>query len=1102
MQQLDADGTTYTLAYSTAITFTGGSAIPLQASTAIAAGDEMYADGVLVGSAEVVEVQASRFRLAALDSALSTYNTDGIATSRVYNDVEVNNTLHGTPFAPRYVWFQARGLQQGSVSPPGVAAVLTGSNTGQAAQAAEVQSSFLTSTFTLALTGLTLIITYVKDGVTQPQLVLTFGSAPTNAGTLQTEIIAQLTAAGVAADFSVVCTSVVSPANTFVHISTTSTGDDQTLTVLSTGTANTLLGFSTVANTTHTGKDVEFATQATETGLLITAPMTNLDAAGYLLNMTVTDSRGVHNQVCLAAGIAAIAADTTIDAIATELNDQANQLAWDGNIRVGTFSGPATASGQLTFTTVEAGAGVSFAMTNPFATSSWTLLGFFDGAPFELEPPGATAYPTAAPDRHSIDITDVVAGPTTLTSAIYGALATSELIVQALNADAAATIAGGSTRLTYYVTSGGKVGTRSLDEGASITLLDHDAGAAVGFAALGFVGGEVGAAGTGANDDDTGSSDLAGNLFRWILNDGTCNFETTFATDSLEDAVTAINLLHGGEAVASISAAALRLTSPLLGLASRVEVDDTTADSVTTATVLGFLTANDIAVGSGRPDPDFYLDITGAARLQAAIIRNSLTGQPFCPIAQSVYLAYEALRLDVSPLSTAVEKLLTLDDLTAASTALSPVDTTRNPLGLGVYLALTNSPTTPVHALGVDAISAAQPQGTVAAYGRALDYLESKDVYALAPLTHEELVHQAFATHVTAMSAADQRGERIVFISPETPDRAYPTLVASGDADSTAASNQLVLDVNPSGALVTAGLNPAALLVADNVYIEITISGSFRRYNVSTVNGTLAVLNTTFAVTENTDGFFTTTTLTETVIDGDYALKIRGDELLIAGSTLPDNANIAQAVADASEGYANRRVFAIFPDLLEATLSSGSTQIPSYYAAAAIAGMVGQYEPQQPFTNVPISGFTSVVGSNDTFKPSQLDLMAGGGNYILQQAGQGAPITCRHQLSTDVSLVVRRELSITKAIDYMAKVLRNSLRNFIGRFNITPTFLNQLSTIIQGVLAFLGPEGLGVVANATLNNVIQDENQPDQILVDITAEPLYPSNYIRITIVV
>ena len=162
--------------------------------------------------------------------------------------------------------------------------------------------------------------------------------------------------------------------------------------------------------------------------------------------------------------------------------------------------------------------------------------------------------------------------------------------------------------------------------------------------------------------------------------------------------------------------------------------------------------------------------------------------------------------------------------------------------------------------------------------------------------------------------------------------------------------------------------------------------------------------------------------------------------------------------------------------------------------------MVGQLPPQQGFTNYPITGLTKVVGSNDQYTERQLNVMAAGGTYILVQDTEGAPVVCRHQLSTDTTSIETRELSITKVVDYTAKFLRTGVKNFIGRSNITQPFLDNLSTVVQGLLYFL--EENGVIIGGSINNLVQDANQPDTVLVDVTLDVPYPCNYIRITLVI
>jgi hypothetical protein len=96
--------------------------------------------------------------------------------------------------------------------------------------------------------------------------------------------------------------------------------------------------------------------------------------------------------------------------------------------------------------------------------------------------------------------------------------------------------------------------------------------------------------------------------------------------------------------------------------------------------------------------------------------------------------------------------------------------------------------------------------------------------------------------------------------------------------------------------------------------------------------------------------------------------------------------------------------------------------------------------------------------------------------------------------------VETRTDSITKVVDFTAKFMRRSLKNFIGRFNITQGFLDTLGSVIQGVGGLLVETG--VLIGFNLNNIIQDEDAPDTVLIDVTLDVPFPANFIRLTLVI
>lgn len=603
---------------------------------------------------------------------------------------------------------------------------------------------------------------------------------------------------------------------------------------------------------------------------------------------------------------------------------------------------------------------------------------------------------------------------------------------------------------------------------------------------------------------DIGEENLQGLIFKFRLNDRPQIYSAVFTSDSLDDAVAEINDV-AGSAIASIGGGLedrLVLTSTLEGAASEMEVvDDGTNDQALSA--LGFV-GNLTASGSGRPNPDFQVDGSGNVLVGAEILRSAVTGEPFGNAQAGLYIQYTALRLDVSP-RAAVPAMLTLSDVDTLQTVLEPINSA-NPLGLAMFFQIINAPGIACKGMGVGDTSAAALEGTLLGYSEVAAFIESEEVYAIAPLTHDELVFQMFRTHIDFMSGAEQKGERILLQNPVVPDRAVAPVVASGlSANTTATQNQLVVDVNPSQGLIDNGINPVDPIdYDDDVYVEVLVANGpiqeLRRYNVSLVNGTLVTFRTTFATGENTDAFYTTTPLTETLINADWSMKVRGAPLLIPGSVLVDKDGVAAAVAAANGAIKNRRVFSFFPDQVVAAVSGLDEVMPLYYYCAAVSSMIASQSPQQGFTNLPVTGFTGVQGSQDTFSNRQLNIMAGGGTYVVVQDADGAPVISRHQLSTDITSIETRELSITKVVDFVAKFMRTGLRNFIGTFNITQPFLDTLSTVIQGMLQFL-EEG-GVILGGDLNNLIQDKDAPDTVLVDVTLDVPFPANYIRLTLVI
>lgn len=508
---------------------------------------------------------------------------------------------------------------------------------------------------------------------------------------------------------------------------------------------------------------------------------------------------------------------------------------------------------------------------------------------------------------------------------------------------------------------------------------------------------------------------------------------------------------------------------------------------------------------TNRPTPDLTVDSYGNVVMKHQTVRDSNGNLvSMNSVKTPIYIAYRAVRQDVTSIADN-PGLLRFDTTLQLDDALSPVSTA-NPLALGVYFALLNAPGAQVTALGVDEISADAPYGTVDGFTRACEFLEAYEVYAMAPLTHDETVAQVFNTHVTFMSVPENKGERICLFNFETPSRKVDTLVASGTDGNSVGATGTVFDtgvVNLTSLLVAAGINPAGTIpVSDGLFLD--IASDSKRYSIQSVSGSQVTIRTVFAPGENDDNFYSTTKLNvpplpSALINEAFAVRVRGGELVSSTGTI-DKQGIAETYQKMAQAYLNRRFWSTVPARAKASLDGLEQVVEGFYMCAAIAGMIAQQAPHQSFTNFPMTGFTGVIGSSDFFSNRQLNIIAAGGNYIIVQDSAGSPLIARHALTTDMTSVETRTDSINKIVDFTAKFLRIGLKNYIGRFNITQGFLDSLSHVTQGLLGFL--TDIGVLVGANLNNIVQDEDNPDTVLIDVTIDVPYPCNYIRLTLVI
>lgn len=548
------------------------------------------------------------------------------------------------------------------------------------------------------------------------------------------------------------------------------------------------------------------------------------------------------------------------------------------------------------------------------------------------------------------------------------------------------------------------------------------------------------------------------------------------------------------------------------GQTSVLRLDRQVTTTYASSTFKWYIVARNLVSGDMlRPKPELLVDASGNTRIQHTLLRDvyGVVAETVSTVSAVsvlvttkalVYMSYRGVRKDVSALAKR-PGVLSFANTTELEALLEPISTD-NPVALGTYFALLSAPGTSVTMLGVDEATDAKPDGTLEAYARGFEFLEGVEAYAIAPLTHDPDVASAGLAHVLSMSAPEQKGERVLVWSGKYPTSRAHTLVSSSvRGGSMPDPTQFDTGAAALASLLLAkGIDASGTIpVSAGVFLVAGTDG--KKYSVSAVSGSVVTLRTTggsFTAEENADDFYAESTPAAGQINVVAAVYVRGASLTRVDGSV-DRGGLATTLAGVGRGFGSRRLWSVTCDGVKATVGGIEQLLESYYACAAIAGMVAQQPPQQSFTNFPMTPFTGVVGTNDgTFTERQLNEIAGGGNWLLIQEGIATPVFSRFALTSNVSTIEQRTDSVTKVVDFTSKFLRTALKSFIGRYNITENFLDTLSHVVQGILTFL--MDLGVLIDGKLTQIVQDTDNPDTVLIEVVLDVPFPCNFIKLTL--
>ena len=429
-------------------------------------------------------------------------------------------------------------------------------------------------------------------------------------------------------------------------------------------------------------------------------------------------------------------------------------------------------------------------------------------------------------------------------------------------------------------------------------------------------------------------------------------------------------------------------------------------------------------------------------------------------IGAAVYVGWRALRKDLRSAYKYTSQQELLDEYGSVATS--------NPAGFAASQAMTNGQSSVVvYATGVDEFNGLVGSGVDSAgeHALALEALAQTEAYTLAPLTVS--LASTYVTHANTYSGSTEKKERIVVVAPKMlwANVADPTVGKSTTAQNISDANSSIQEKREF-----------------NVFPDVAMKQEIRHVSTLSPVYIAAMFNTGLSFSTAVHAYLLQS-LTFSSANTSTAWAGKG-----VNPTPGVGEEIDTALYDALVSHATETknpYFTVF------------VPVPSCVAlTSAIAGQVAGNPPQQGLTNMPIAGVDAVKFSSEHFSEAQLNIIAQGGTYIVRQTKPGAAVTCRHQLSTDMSSVEKRELSITKDVDYVAKFVRTIVTPFIGKYVINALVLTMIRATIFSAGEFLKKKG--IVNGFTLDKLEQDANNKDTVNVIITIQPPYPVNKISI----
>jgi hypothetical protein len=193
-----------------------------------------------------------------------------------------------------------------------------------------------------------------------------------------------------------------------------------------------------------------------------------------------------------------------------------------------------------------------------------------------------------------------------------------------------------------------------------------------------------------------------------------------------------------------------------------------------------------------------------------------------------------------------------------------------------------------------------------------------------------------------------------------------------------------------------------------------------------------------------------------------------------------------------AQGFASKRLLLAYPSSVDvdgltdgslvravSTVPTAAGHQPGYYLSCCVGGQTAGQPSQQGFTNFPINGISRVYGSSDYFTEEQLTDLSNGGIYVfVQDTPSGLPYTI-HEVTTDVVSLETGEYMAVKNLDFISMTYLDTLRPFIGTWNINDNTIRTIKSACDSVGTNLRSRYVPKIGSPLISSSVDSVEQSD-----------------------